>query len=266
MTQTPAGWHATPEKPEQLRYWDGSAWTEHFAPATEPVAGRTVQPDQPDKPQDYKSLQQYLTELSAFFTVIGLLFYAVLRTAYSNFYNEAGIEPEDVGLGKTELLAQAVTGPVVIVLVYSMVYIPLMRWSTKSKKGKATGASAPRYIVRAVGLAVLAVVVLMFLASHKLTSEMKDGNAARTGHLNLYFFQLPLLQIWALPVDLAPGDDKPLPPELTDTSCMFYLGESEGTGVLYDVKNERAVRFKTDSVIITTSREPELLDRECLPD
>lgn len=29
----PAGWFADPEQPGQLRYWDGSQWTEHRAPA-----------------------------------------------------------------------------------------------------------------------------------------------------------------------------------------------------------------------------------------
>lgn len=33
MTQTPeAGWFVDPEDPRQLRWWDGSAWTEHRAP------------------------------------------------------------------------------------------------------------------------------------------------------------------------------------------------------------------------------------------
>jgi hypothetical protein len=35
--QTPAGWYPDPEDPAQLRYWDGTAWTDHRHPA-EPVA------------------------------------------------------------------------------------------------------------------------------------------------------------------------------------------------------------------------------------
>ena len=33
MTQTPPGWHPDPDDPTQQRYWDGTAWTEHRAPA-----------------------------------------------------------------------------------------------------------------------------------------------------------------------------------------------------------------------------------------
>ena len=33
-----AGWYPDPEDPAQLRYWDGSSWTEHRAPAHQPAA------------------------------------------------------------------------------------------------------------------------------------------------------------------------------------------------------------------------------------
>jgi uncharacterized protein YbjQ (UPF0145 family) len=44
-TQPPAGWHPDPHDPSQLRYWDGSQWTEHRSPAQsqQPAA----QPQQP---------------------------------------------------------------------------------------------------------------------------------------------------------------------------------------------------------------------------
>ncbi|WP_205474457.1 RDD family protein [Nocardioides sp. SYSU D00038] len=38
MTQTPGGWHPDPTQPGQLRWWDGTRWTEHTAPAAPPAA------------------------------------------------------------------------------------------------------------------------------------------------------------------------------------------------------------------------------------
>ena len=35
---TPAGWYPDPENPGQQRYWDGTAWAEHFAPGDTPAA------------------------------------------------------------------------------------------------------------------------------------------------------------------------------------------------------------------------------------
>ena len=41
MSTTPAGWYADTTNPQLQRYWDGSQWTEHTAPAY-PQAGQAV--------------------------------------------------------------------------------------------------------------------------------------------------------------------------------------------------------------------------------
>ena len=46
MTQTPADWYPDPSDDHRLRYWDGSAWTAHVAPA--PVPARPTGPTTPD--------------------------------------------------------------------------------------------------------------------------------------------------------------------------------------------------------------------------
>lgn len=37
MSQWAAGWYPDPEQPGQVRYWDGSAWTEHRQPAQDAI-------------------------------------------------------------------------------------------------------------------------------------------------------------------------------------------------------------------------------------
>jgi hypothetical protein len=45
MTQNPpAGWHPDPHDPNQIRYWDGNAWTEHTQPAQNTPAAAPVPP------------------------------------------------------------------------------------------------------------------------------------------------------------------------------------------------------------------------------
>jgi uncharacterized RDD family membrane protein YckC len=46
VTQTPAAWYPDPNDDRQLRYWDGSAWTDHVAAA--PGSARPTGPTTPD--------------------------------------------------------------------------------------------------------------------------------------------------------------------------------------------------------------------------
>jgi hypothetical protein len=49
--------------------------------------------------------------------VLGLVFYAVLRIAYSVFYNDFGLSPDDLGLSYVDLLVQSAVGTSVLLLV-----------------------------------------------------------------------------------------------------------------------------------------------------
>lgn len=40
---SPPAWHPDPQDPTMLRWWDGTSWTEHRHPATDPGAGATPQ-------------------------------------------------------------------------------------------------------------------------------------------------------------------------------------------------------------------------------
>src|SRR4051812_35876339 len=52
---SPAQWAPDPQQPGQLRWWDGTRWTEHTTPATPPQAAYTGGPPQPP----YLSAYQY---------------------------------------------------------------------------------------------------------------------------------------------------------------------------------------------------------------
>lgn len=50
MTTTPAGWHPAPDRPGEMRYWDGVAWTDQYAPAAQQQPPRRVVSDAKFKP------------------------------------------------------------------------------------------------------------------------------------------------------------------------------------------------------------------------
>lgn len=43
----PPGWYANPEQPDQLRWWDGQAWTDHTAQKEQPPAPALTEPSDP---------------------------------------------------------------------------------------------------------------------------------------------------------------------------------------------------------------------------
>ncbi|WP_197496732.1 DUF4352 domain-containing protein [Mycobacterium sp. 1274761.0] len=47
---TPSGWYPDPEQAGQLRYWDGTAWSEHRSPAQEPPTAAPQDPDAEAEP------------------------------------------------------------------------------------------------------------------------------------------------------------------------------------------------------------------------
>lgn len=63
---TPAGWY--PEGVNGVRYWDGTAWTDHRAPAA--PAGLAVAP---------KRERNYIGDISLAVTILGAVFVVILR-------------------------------------------------------------------------------------------------------------------------------------------------------------------------------------------
>src|SRR4051794_2013281 len=78
-----------------------------------PSPGRTgpvTNVDEPVQPQplspapEPKSITEWLTDARSILGVLGLLLFVVLRMAYSRFYGELGLSPDDLGLGYIDLL------------------------------------------------------------------------------------------------------------------------------------------------------------------
>jgi len=61
-----------------------------------------------------------IADARAWLAAAGLLLYALLRLAYSTFYQPLGVSPEELGFGYLDILAQAAVGFVVLVVVFAV--------------------------------------------------------------------------------------------------------------------------------------------------
>jgi hypothetical protein len=135
------------------------------------------------------SVEQWFSTAGKFAAVAGAVLYGVLRLANSFFYSPLGVKPEEVGLSRAEILAQSVTGLLIFLgaflvlfvvclgvgILYSTFLGPPIRWIRDRIRrafghppGRDRGASTSGFedsgwFNAAVGLVVLAAVSSVFL-------------------------------------------------------------------------------------------------------
>jgi hypothetical protein len=80
-----------------------------------------LQPPPAVVPPEEKTLTDRVTDVRTVLAVLGLLLYGVLRVAYSRFYGELGLAPDDLGLGYLELLVQSAVGAVGLLVAYTVI-------------------------------------------------------------------------------------------------------------------------------------------------
>ena len=198
------------------------------------------------------------------FTLTGILAYSVLRVSYATFYGRFDVEPEEVGLGQTEIIAHtalALFVSTLIVVAYLVLTYPLWRALGVRPYRVPSNAplwrrmwaftSTPYWYIVAPPLALLAFVVLVTLPgrARSLADQVEKGQTVRPPAS----FRAVDLHVKALPVRLTSLGEDPLPARLRSPS-LRYLGQAGGVLVLYDWKAERVIRLPTGSVVVMTSR------------
>ena len=68
-----------------------------------------------------ESFPRWATDARTVLAVLGIVLYAVLRIAYSLFYNNFGLTPDDLGLSYLDLLIQSAVGTVILLMVMFVV-------------------------------------------------------------------------------------------------------------------------------------------------
>jgi hypothetical protein len=109
MSTTPAGWYANPNNAAQLRYWDGSEWTDHTSQATAPAAvvldpySRMFNVAQLSEEQRLPYSQHQLQEFPTWAVIVlSIVTLGIFGVVYHGMKHSKlpKVRPDDFGAGK----------------------------------------------------------------------------------------------------------------------------------------------------------------------
>jgi hypothetical protein len=212
------------------------------------------------------------------------LSYAVIYLIYFQFYVSFGLRPSDVGLSRTRLLEESIIGivltpvrvlrsewvlvvTVAIAAIIVRTLITLRR--TSSDENRFGGRTSSRELRSTfVAAFVIMICVLTVTGTIGLARDLRRlGNDVRKdGHIVVATVRSrgpadiysPVFDVQAIPVDVSPKKDADMP-QMT-ARCLFYLGESSGEAIIFDVRRELVVRLPTSDYVFTT--HPAVVDYE----
>ena len=190
------------------------------------------------KDQDKRTLSEWLTENPVLvLTIVGASFYVALRFAHQAFYRPLGLTPEDVGLGYGEALGRA-AGIAFYATAFSIVFlVPALRLRRR-------GHPLMPFLLWLYITPLLTVLIAMWRLTALYADDVQDG---KTVH--------PVFLIdtgvRAEKADISWTEEPPKGMKSVPRHRLMYLGESEGSVVLYDVDAKRSLRIPSSSVAVS---------------
>jgi hypothetical protein len=196
-------------------------------------------------------------------TLAGIIIYSVLRVSYATFYGRFNVEPEEVGLGQTEIIAHAALGLIVLILwtggVMGLAYLGLRVLGLRPYRAPSSApvwrralafTSTPYWIIVIPTILSVALFVLISLPAQarSLADQVEEGETIRPPAS----IRSLDLHVKALPVTLRSLGAGAFPLQLRSPS-LRYLGGAGEVLVLYDWKTERVIRLPASSVVVMTS-------------
>lgn len=216
--------------------------------------------------------------------VLAGLLYALLLSAYDAYYQEFGLEPDDVGVSYLEVLSRSpvpllymlaicIYGLAVAAIIALIISLPvkLLERAVGERHRQVIRSAFTRLrLIAILGFALFAGAVTFAVsirgaagfAGLEATSfgETVHGVEVQTG---LPFLpRMTVLEVKAIPAEIMLSRRERIP-ALGHSSCLLYLGTANGVHVLYDTNEDHALRIPLSGAAVVTddSYWAELPDR-----
>lgn len=195
------------------------------------------------------------------------LAYGVLRTAYVQFYSAFRILPEQAGVDKSDLLSQALIGPLVLLVLISSAIFLMWHFFISRRVDRQPNTVALLAASLLIGL-IGTFIWMSVLADSSAHSVVWHHESLLTRYLGVagHDFSLPLLEVEAVPARIEWVGASPEPDILrTGAECLAYLGETEDTIVVYDEADGRTVFLPKSDAVVELHTHASRLPADCPP-
>jgi hypothetical protein len=210
--------------------------------------------------REFSLLREFVTIAASVVIPLGLVIYGISSITYSAFYSTLSVDPSTVGFDYIGTLTHA-TG-LIIVLSFGVagVLMPILR----RRRHTATG-NRRRQIVAYIGIATLIVsltlefAVLATMDGNKVRAGKAVGNWGRPGLIFFFYHADPVIIEPIGKRGDAPAIDR------LQSRRLLYLGQADGTAVVYDSCAKRAVYIPLASAVLNVARSPRSREPQYVP-
>jgi hypothetical protein len=226
-----------------------------------PHNNREPRSDEPRPGTSWQTLAEHGAFLVA---LVGVLVYGILVLAYSEFYQELGINPADVGVDYGKALGGAAGVTLVGGLVAFLLFWIVVGGVAAIRKLSSltlAWASRPTLALIVCGLVLLAALGLLHRTADHYADRIKRGQRVEPFRLPIPVgdvFDLELLSVRGEPTTIKAVDAKqtgaansPIQAFAT-AKRLIYIGQAKGVAVIYVPERQQALYIPSSAALVVT--------------
>jgi hypothetical protein len=172
--------------------------------------------------------------------VVGAMVFGLLSLGAAIAYSPLGVRPSEIGLGSAALLTQSAIAVVFAAAVFGLADLVLMYQTERSFS--LTTPRLQRLVPKLILYVLIIVAGVLLIPAFTARSALENGSKPNTLILTLNPWSAEVAHVaWA---HEEPPEAEGLP------TCVLYLGQADGTSVLYDGKTQQTWRIPSSELIV----------------